>query len=140
MQQADKRLALLHGAMLVSGTDDPNNAVQDKLDMTEVAECIDDAERLWKFVKGLKLKSHPGHLLGSLTIGVARLLVGLGDEKSMKYGAEWAERVNADYYEKGFEGDGMVKVVHTLLQAWKREDKTDASSEENRKKKKPRID
>ena len=89
------------------------------------------------------MQSHPGHLLGSLTIGVARLLVGLGDEKSMKYGAEWAERVNADYYEKGFEGDGMVKVVHTLLQAWNREDKTYAStssSEDNRKKKKPRID
>ena len=94
------------------------------------------------------MKSHPGHLLvlRSLTIGVARLLlVGLGDEKSMtNYGAEWAERVNVDYYEKGFEGDGMVKVVHTLLQAWNREDKTYAStssSEDNRKiKRKPRID
>ena len=138
MHQIEKRLALLHGTMLVSGTNSSNTASQETLDMTDVAECIDHAERLWNFVKGMNLKSHPGHFLGSLTIGVARLLVGLGDEKSMKYGAEWAEKVNADYYDKDFEGDGMKKVVHTLIHAWKREDREDVGKENRRKK--PRID
>ena len=46
--------------------------------------------------------------------------VSLGDVKSRKYAAEWIEKVE-DYVRK-FEGEGMIKVVEALKEAWKRDD------------------
>jgi hypothetical protein len=89
------------------------------IDISDIAECIDLLERCYTFINGLKLKSHAGHLLGNVTVGVARVLVGLGDVKSMKFGSEWVQRVQ-DYFESGLEGDGMAEVVLTLLNAWQR--------------------
>jgi len=117
-----KNLTSIHSSMLLNST----GKGSESLDMTEVAECVDSLQRVWKFVEGLEMKSHPGHLLGSLTIGVARILVGLGDEKSMQYGAEWAEKVGNDYYQKGFEGEGMKKVVETLMKTCNRKEKVGA--------------
>jgi len=113
------KLAAIHSLMLQNST----GKGSDGLDMTEIAECIDSLQRAWAFVEDLGMKAHPGHLLGSLTIGVARVLVGLGDEKSMKYGVEWAEKVGNTYYRKGFEGDGMMKVVDTLINSCDRKEK-----------------
>jgi hypothetical protein len=45
--------------------------------------------------------------------------VGLGDEKSQKYGGEWITRV--ENYANKFEGEAMKKVVSAIKNAWKRE-------------------
>merc|ERR1711935_492288 len=121
------KLASLHTAMLFDSTTGGGNTV----DLVDLAECIDSLQRLWNFVTRLGLRAHPGHLLGSLTIGVARVLVGLGDEKSMKYGAEWAEKVDVDYYRKGFEGEGMIKVLDVMTKR-----KVRGGEEDNSQKKK----
>ncbi len=103
-----------------------------EVDLTEVAESIDMLERCYKFINGLKLKSHPGHLLGNVTIGISRVLIGLGDVTSMKFGAEWAEKVE-DYFACGFDDCGMIKVVTTLKNAWKRKsDEIDGYENQNK--------
>ena len=144
VQSLGKKLSALHSSMLWSitgqkgkkkGGDDNDTG----LDMNEIAECIDSLERLFKFVKGLNLKSHPGHLLGNATIGVSRVLIGLGDIKSMKFGAEWAEKVH-DYFSCGFEGAAMEKVVETLLNAWKRKaDQVEPDGKKENKKKRIKL-
>lgn len=123
------KLTSMHTAMLFDGT--TGSGVGNKVDLEDLAECIDSLQRLWNFVTRLGLRSHPGHLLGSLTVGVARVLVGLGDEKSMKYGAEWAEKVDVDYYRKGFEGEGMIKVLDVMTKR-----KVRGGEEDNAQKKK----
>jgi hypothetical protein len=110
-----RKLSLLHAAMLCGADED------DKIDTIEIAECIDSLQRIWKYVENLKLKSHAGHLLGNVTIGVSRVLIGMKDLKSMKYGAEWATKVNEGYFACGFEGESSAKVVETLISAWKRQ-------------------
>ena len=87
--------------------------------MTDVAECVDSLERIMAYVESLGLKSHVGHLVGNVAVGVARALVGFGDVKSMKYGSTFASKVYDDYFKLGYEGDAMEKVVDTLMNAWK---------------------
>jgi hypothetical protein len=140
VQSLGRSLSAIHTSMICSSTGQKGkkkkgnkNGDDDKpaVDMTELAECIDLLERSFKYVKSLNLKSHPGHLLGNVTIGVSRVLVGLGDVKSMKFGADWAEKVQ-DYFACEFEGNGMAKVVETLSNAWKR--KTDEIEPQKRKR------
>ena len=111
LSMLDRQLSAIHAATLMGGSPP---------DLTELAECIDTLQRLWDFVKDLHMEADPAHLLSGPTIGIARALVSLGDVKSRKYAAEWIEKVE-DYVRK-FEGEGMVKVVEALGEAWKRDD------------------
>jgi len=54
-------------------------------------------------------------LVGNVCVGVARVLVGFSDVKSIQYGSSFAEKVYDDYFKLGFEGEGMEKVVQTLI-------------------------
>ena len=111
LSMLDRQLSAIHAATLMGGSPP---------DLTELAECIDTLQRLWDFVKDLHMEADPAHLLSGPTIGIARALVSLGDVKSRKYAAEWIEKVEA--YVRKFEGEGMVKVVEALGEAWKRDD------------------
>lgn len=124
-----RKLSLLHAAMLCSTDED------DGIDSVEIAECIDSLQRIWKYVENLKLRSHAGHLLGNVTVGVSRVLIGMNDLKSMKYGAEWATKVNEGYFACGFEGESSAKVVETLINAWKRKVTCENDDEEQPNKK-----
>jgi len=84
----DRSLKKMSSDMITSGSPP---------DLMEVAELIDYLERLVRFVDGLSLNLHKGHLLGNVVIGVARTLVTLGDVKSKKYAAEWLEKIQNDY-------------------------------------------
>jgi hypothetical protein len=77
-------------------------------------------QRIERFVKGLQLGLHPGHLLSNVVVGVARALVSLGDSKSQKYAADWLDKIDMDYVQQ-FESDGIQKVVATLKGAWQRD-------------------
>jgi hypothetical protein len=101
--------------------------------MNDIAECIDSLERVIAYVESLSLKCHFGHLVGNVCVGVARVLVGFGDIKSMKYGSSFAERVYDDYFRLGFEGEGMEKVVDTLIK--KNSDNQEEDRQEPQKKK-----
>ena len=103
----DQTLNAMNSAMLLQGNSGKPP------DLTEVAECIDSLERLWEYVQGLNLKAHPGHLLCLQTIGISRILLSLGDMKSKNYGLEWIRKIE-EYVNRGFEMDGVIKVVKTL--------------------------
>ena len=90
-------------------------------DLEQVAELMDSLERLVRFVEGLSLKLHMGHLLGNVVIGVARMLVTLGDVKSKKYASEWLQKIQNDYVTQ-FESVDMKKVVDALAVAWEKGD------------------
>ena len=115
----ERQLSAIHSATLM-GEAAP--------DLTELAECIDTLQRLWDFVGDLDLHLDPGHLLSGPTIGVARALVSLGDIKSRKYAAQWVKKVEA--YVRAFEGEGMRKVVESLIKAWERDDLEEVAYEE----------
>lgn len=89
-------------------------------DLVQVAELIDSLERICKFVNGLELQLHMGHLLHNAVVGVARILVTLGDPKSKKYASEWVEKVQP--YAEHFESNDMKKVLSTLQVAWQKEE------------------
>jgi hypothetical protein len=110
MLHLERTLQSFHTSMLAEGADP---------DMELLAEAIDMLERLCKFVQGLRLKLHMGHVLSDLIVGAARALVSLGDVKSQKYASEWLKRI-AGYVEH-FESDGMQKVVSALQVAWTRQ-------------------
>jgi SET domain len=119
-------LGVEHHKQQSSNYDDHNN---DDIDdpVTYLAECIDQLQRIYEFVEGLKDDNeiqylHPGHLLCDVTIGVARGLVSLGDEKSQKYANEWLLKISSDYVSY-FESSGIQKVVQTLQDAWQRNKK-----------------
>lgn len=133
LQSLSQKLSSLHSTMMCNSIQKDKKRKKDKkqkaaasteVNMTEVAESIDMLERCYKFIKGLGLKSHPGHLVGNVTIGISRVLVGLGDLTSMKFGAEWVEKVE-DYFQCGYENSSMEKVVATLKNAWKRKSDED---------------
>jgi hypothetical protein len=109
----DQRLSLMSQAMLTT---------QELPEIEDVAEAIDSLQRLERFVQSLQLKLDDGHVLGDVTIGVARTLVSLGDVKSQKYGAEWLEKIS-DYISK-FESEGRQKVVAALKVAWQNNEET----------------
>ena len=99
--------------------DDDDDSAEKVVAMEAIAEYIDMLERICRFVDGLALQRHMGHLLSDVIVGTARALVSLGDVKSQKYAAEcWLEKI-ADYVTQ-FESDGMKKVVQTLRVAWQR--------------------
>ena len=91
--------------------------------METIAQGIDMLERLIRFVDGLDLQLHRGHLVSDMVIGMARALVSLGDVKSQKYAVEWLDKLD-DYVEQ-YESEGMLKVVEALRVAWKRGDDDD---------------
>lgn len=96
-----------------------NDSAEKVVVMETIAEYIDTLQRICRFVDGLALQRHMGHLLSDVIVGTARALVSLGDVKSQKYAAEcWLEKI-ADYVTQ-FESDGMKKVVQTLRVAWQR--------------------
>ena len=103
----DRSLQEIHGVMLQGGSDD---------NMDRIAECIDMLERLFRFVEGLGLKLDPAHLLSDVTVGVARALVSLGDDKSKAYGAQWMEKIT-DLHLEHFGEMGMRKVGQALRNA-----------------------
>lgn len=109
----DNRLSTMSSNMVTT---------QELPDLDDIAEAIDSLQRVSRFVESLNLMIDPGHLLGDVTIGIARLLVSLGDEKSQKYGAEWLDKIN-DYVTR-FESDGLQKVVTALRGAWKKHGRT----------------
>ena len=93
---------------------------QDEMEeiFTDIAECADGIEKAFAYAKSLNINLDPAHWLFDYVLGLARILVGLGDEKSQKYGAKWIERVE-DYANK-YENAGMRKVVSAIKNAWKR--------------------
>ena len=110
---------------------------QELPEMEDVAEAIDSLQRISRYVDSINLKIHPGHIIGDVTVGVARTLVSLGDEKSCRYATEWLEKV--DGYVDKYGDDGLQKVVAALKVAWKkhaRDDDPDASKERSSKKSK----
>ncbi len=144
LQNLGNKLSSLHTTMMCNSMQTGkkrNKGLKGKaanvteVDMAEVAECIDSLQRCYKFIEGLHLRSHPGHLLGNVTIGISRALVGLGDETSMKFGSEWAEKVD-DYFQWGFDGISMCKVVATLKNAWKRKSVDDNDEQQSKSQKK----
>jgi SET domain len=102
---------------------------------TRLAQVIDSLERVCRFVDGLRLRIHRGHLLCHVVVGVARALVSLGDVKSQKYAAQWLRRVTGEDMETStdhvynyvtlFEDQMMQKVVVSLEKAWTRNDDRD---------------
>ena len=125
----DRRLKAMSQRMMVT---------QELPEEDEIAEAIDTLQRISRFVDSLKLDMDPGHLLGDVTIGTARMLISLGDEKSQKYGAEWLSKIE-DYVDQ-FANDGLQKVVSVLKVAWKKQQhgRSNADDDDNsdRKRKK----
>jgi hypothetical protein len=132
---SEEALTNFHVSLMSSGqseTEDVGN--MDEL-FTDIAEAADGIERAWKYANDLSLKIDPSHWLFDYSVGLARILVGLGDEKSQKYAAEWITKV--EDYAKVFESDGMQKVVMSLKNAWKRQ--SSGGKEEETKTKRQKI-
>lgn len=127
----DRSLKELSSQMISTGN--PPNLVQ-------VAEMIDSLERLERFVNGLQLELHMGHLLQNVIIGVARMLVTLGDVKSKTFASDWLNKIQSDYVAH-FESDNVKKVVDTLAVAWQKGDTTMAmdQDEDYQSNKRPKI-
>ena len=131
---------LLHLDRRLSSMSQQMITTQELPDMEEVAEAIDSLQRISRFVNSLNLDLDPGFVIGDVTIGVARTLVSLGDEKSQRYGAEWLSKI--ENYVSKFGSDGVQKVVATLKDAWKKHDRKDdlnAVEDDGNIKKKPKI-
>lgn len=111
----EETLANLQATLLTMEQDDEK--MMEEV-FTDIAECADGIEKAFAYAKSLKLNLDPAHWLFDYVLGLSRILVGLGDEKSQKYGADWIERVE-DYADK-YESEGMRKVVSAIKNAWKR--------------------
>ena len=96
----------------------------------EIAEAIDMLERICRFMEGLNLKLHIGHVLSSVIVGVARTLVSLGDSKSKRYASKWVSKIKD--YSDTFDSEGMQKVVTSLWQAGDCNDDNDPVSKKAR--------
>jgi len=114
----EESLASFHSTLMTMGQDPAKDAETMEELFVEIAEAADGIERAHTFASSLKLNLDPSHWLFDYTVGLARTLVGLGDEKSQKYGAEWVSKV--ERYANHFENEGMRKVVDALKNAWKR--------------------
>ena len=86
----------------------------------------------------MSINIDPGHLLTDVTIGTARMLISLGDEKSQKYGADWLSKI--EDHVNHFSDDGLRKVVSVLKIAWKKHSRSndDTDNDNSREKKKSR--
>ena len=125
--QVDRSLQSLHGAML---TADPKASSPD---LDSIAATVDSLERIVRFVQGLELKLHMGHLVGDVIVGLARALVALGDTLSQSYAAEWLDKISTDYVQC-FASPGLQKVVESLQTAWQKQSNDKGSSEPPAKK------
>ena len=122
----EETLANLHATLMSIDPENEEKMMEEIF--TDIAECADGIEKAFEYAKSLKLNLDPAHWLFDYVLGLSRLLVGLGDEKSQKYGADWIARVE-DYTVK-YESEGMKKVVGAIKNAWKRNTKIDGSSDE----------
>ncbi len=118
-------LAPFPSTILALGGQDPADGNRDAVTLEglylEIAEAPDGIKRAFKFASSLELRLDPAHWLFDYAIGLARVLMRLGDVKSTKYGSGWIEKV--EKYAKRFENNGMRKVVVALRDAWKGEAK-----------------
>ncbi|KAL3917216.1 MAG: hypothetical protein SGILL_004814 [Bacillariaceae sp.] len=119
----DRRLSTMSKQMLTT---------QELPEMEEVAEAIDSLQRVYQYIDSLQLDLDKGHILGDVTIGVARTLVSLGDEKSQKYGAEWLDKIGV--YVETFGDEGLQKVVAALKWAWKKRESNGNDHDKESKK------
>jgi hypothetical protein len=124
----DRRLKAMSQQMVVS---------QELPEEEDIAEAIDSLQRIARFVDSLKLDIDPGHLLADVTIGTARMLISLGDEKSQKYGAEWLSKI--EEYVNQFSDQGLQKVVSVLKDAWKKHSRPNDDENNNSGKKMKRA-
>jgi hypothetical protein len=124
----DRRLKAMSQQMVVT---------QELPEVEDIAEAIDSLQRIARFVDLLKLDIDPGHLLADVTIGTARMLISLGDEKSQKYGAEWLSKI--EEYVNHFSDEGLQKVVSVLKDAWKKHSRSNDDETNNSGKKKKRA-
>ena len=127
----EESLANFHSTLMSMGQNATEDAETMEDLLTGIAEAADGIDRAFKYAIGLKLKTDPAQWLFDYIVGLARTLVGLGDEKSQKYAAEWISKV--EEYAESFESDGMQKVVSSLKNAWKRHS-IEADGEESDKK------
>jgi SET domain len=116
--QLNQTLTQLNARAILNATGSDHDDDEEDIE-TSIAEAIDMLERVVRFVEGLQLKLHMGHLLSSVIVGTARALVGLGDVKSQTYAAKWLDII-ADFVDK-FESVGVQAVVHRLHVAWQRD-------------------
>ena len=128
----EESLANFHSTLMSMG----QNTSEDTMDelLTDIAEAADGIERAWKYARGLNLNIDPSHWLFDYTVGLARTLVGLGDEKSQKYASEWLTKV--EDHAKAFESDAMNKVVTSLKTAWQRHSSADEGEKNSAKRQK----
>ncbi len=119
----DRRLKAMSQQMVIT---------QEMPDEGDIAEAIDSLQRITRFIDSLKLDIDPAHLLGDVTIGIARMLISLGDVKSQKYGAEWLSKIE-DYVNK-FSDKGVQKVVSVLKVAWEKHEQAKDDTNEPKKK------
>lgn len=128
----EESLANFHSTLMSMG----QNAAEDAETMEEmlsgIAEAADGIDGAFIYATGLKLKTDPAQWLFDYIVGLARTLVGLGDEKSQKYAAQWIGKV--EEYAEAFESDAMQKVVSSLKNAWKRHSLEESGLEANDKK------
>lgn len=124
----DRRLKVMSQNMITT---------QELPEIDDVAELIDSLERVSRYVDAIDLKLDPAHILGDVTIGIARTLVSLGDEKSCRYAAEWLDKVD-EFVEK-FGDVGLQKVVVVLKDAWKKHAREDQDSSPERTSKKSKM-
>ncbi|KAL3794055.1 hypothetical protein HJC23_008943 [Cyclotella cryptica] len=113
----EENLANLQATLMTINPEEDEKMMEEIF--TDIAECADGIEKAFSYAKSLKLNLDPAHWLFDYVMGLGRILVGLGDEKSQKYGGEWITRV--ENYANKFEGDAMKKVVSAIKNAWKRE-------------------
>ena len=114
----EETLASLHSTLMTMGQDPEKDAAMMEDLFVEIADVADGIDKAYQFAISLQLRLDPAHWLFDYTVGLARVLVGLGDEKSQKYASTWIEKV--DKYSEHFENEGMRKVVAALRDAWKR--------------------
>ncbi|KAL7473932.1 hypothetical protein ACHAXS_014304 [Conticribra weissflogii] len=133
----EESLASFHSTLMSMGEKPEEDAETMEELFTDIAEVADGLQRAFTFASSLHLKIDPAHWLFDYTVALARTLVGLGDEKSQKYGADWISKVE-NYAEK-FEAQDMRKVVNAIKDAWKRGQRDDSGKEgdsPNRKRRK----
>mmetsp|Transcript_26565 Transcript_26565/g.55030 ORF Transcript_26565/g.55030 Transcript_26565/m.55030 type:complete len:137 (+) Transcript_26565:3-413(+) len=114
----EESLASFHSTLMTIGENLEEDAETMEDLFTDIAEVADGLQRAYTFASSLQLKLDPAHWLFDYTVGLARTLVGLGDEKSQKYGADWITRV--ENYAQKFEAQDMQKVVKAIKDAWNR--------------------
>jgi hypothetical protein len=109
--QLDRLLQGYHARLLRSEVNPKEEEEEDDA-METIASGIDMLQRVCRFVDGLELPMHRGHLLSHVILGAVRALASLGDAKSLRYAGEWLAKL--DGYVESFESEGIQKVVVAL--------------------------